>query len=112
MAAIFNLPITPTLESVHTSSAVLFDPEIVGVAFKISFPSCVQAEIHVFQVYRPPSWISPLPVASGIFISSSIEMAVYENGRVAVEILSLSCTAAEILLGSFRQYIPSEPGLS
>ena len=43
----------------------------------------------------------PLPVASGGVTSSSIGMAVYENEGVAVEILSLSCIAAEILLGSF-----------
>ena len=35
MAAIFHLPLTPTLKSVHTSSAVLTDLENMGVAFVI-----------------------------------------------------------------------------
>ena len=43
----------------------------------------------------------PLPVASGSFTGISIEMAVYKNGGVAVEILSISFIAAEIMLGSF-----------
>ena len=51
MAAIFNLPLTPTSESVHIiPAALMLDPENVGVAFKFSLPSCVQAEIYVFQV--------------------------------------------------------------
>ena len=50
MAAILNLPLTPTFESVHIIPAVLADPENVGVALTMSLPSCVQTEIHVFQV--------------------------------------------------------------
>ena len=46
MSAIFNLPLTSTSESVHIISAVMFDPENVGVAFAISLPSCVQAELY------------------------------------------------------------------
>ena len=49
----------------------------------------------------PPFWTYPLPVASGSSTGSSIEMAVYKNEGVGVEILSVSCIAAEILLGSF-----------
>ena len=45
MAAIFDLPCTPVSESVHTSSVVLVDLEIVGIAFGISLPSCIEAEI-------------------------------------------------------------------
>ena len=59
MAAIFYLQLTQMLESVNTSSTVLVNPENVGVAYGISLPSCVQAEINVFQVYWSPSWISP-----------------------------------------------------
>ena len=53
MSAIFNLPLTPTSESAHVIPAVLFDPENVDVAFAISLPSCVQAQLHadLFQVY-------------------------------------------------------------
>ena len=48
MAPIFDLPVTPTSKSVHTSSAVLADLEKVHwahVAFGISFLSCIKAEI-------------------------------------------------------------------
>ena len=45
MAAIFDLSVTRMLESVHTSPAVLLDPENVGVAFGISLLSCIEAEI-------------------------------------------------------------------
>ena len=44
----------------------------------------------------------PLPVASGSFTSSSVGMAVYENGGEAVEILSLSCMAAEIWISNTK----------
>ena len=50
MVAIFNLPLTSTSESVHIFPAVFLDPENVGIAFEVSLPSCVQAEIYVFQV--------------------------------------------------------------
>ena len=60
LAAIFDLPLRPTLmsESVHNSSAMLADLENVGVAFEILFPSCVQAEIYVFQVYSFSSFFT------------------------------------------------------
>ena len=45
MAAIFDLPVTPTSESIHNSFTVLLDPENVGVAFGISLLSYTQAEI-------------------------------------------------------------------
>ena len=34
----------------------LLGPENIGVALGISLLSCVQAELHAFQVCRPPSW--------------------------------------------------------
>ena len=45
MAALFDLPVTPMSESVHTSAVVLADPENVGVAFGILLLSCIVAEI-------------------------------------------------------------------
>jgi len=45
MAAIFDLPLTPISESVHTSSTVLLKPEIVGVAFGFSLLSSIEAKI-------------------------------------------------------------------
>ena len=46
MAAILDLPVTPTSESIYNSSTVLLDPENVGVAAGISLLSCIQAEIY------------------------------------------------------------------
>ena len=43
----------------------------------------------------------PLSVASGSFTSISIGMGVSENEVTAVDNMSLSCIAAEILMGSF-----------
>ena len=51
MAAIFDLPLTLMSESVHFNFTVLVNLEHVGVAFRISLLSCLQAEINVFQVY-------------------------------------------------------------
>ena len=45
MAVIFNFPFTPISKSVHTSSAVLLDPENVGLASGILFLCCIEAEI-------------------------------------------------------------------
>ena len=45
MAAIFDLPVTATSESVHTSPAVLLDPDNVGVAVGITSQSSIEAEI-------------------------------------------------------------------
>ena len=33
-----------------------------GIAVGISLISCLGAEIHAFEVWRPPSWIFPIPV--------------------------------------------------
>ena len=45
MAAIFDLPVTPTSENIYNSSTVLLDPENVGVAVGISLLSFLEAEI-------------------------------------------------------------------
>ena len=45
MAAIFDLPVTPTSESTYDSSTMLLDPENMGVADGISLLSYIQAEI-------------------------------------------------------------------
>ena len=39
MAAIFDLPVTPTSKSIYNGSTVLLDTEIVGVAAGISLLS-------------------------------------------------------------------------
>ena len=39
-------------------------PKNMGVAVRISLVSCLEAEIHAFEVERPPYWVFPLPVRS------------------------------------------------
>ena len=55
MAAIFDLPVTPTSKSIYDSSTVLLDPENVGVAAGISVLSCIQAEIYGIAYVLPVS---------------------------------------------------------
>ena len=65
MAAMFDLPVTPTSETIHTSPTVLLDPENVKVAVGIQLPATVQdlqSELQVFPVSRPPFWF---PVKHG-----------------------------------------------
>ena len=45
MAAIFDLPLTPMSESVHTTTAKLLEPENVGLAVGISLLTSIEAEI-------------------------------------------------------------------
>ena len=57
MAAVLDLPVTPTSESLHSSLAVLFDAENVGVAVVFPLLATVQdlySERHVFPVLHPP----------------------------------------------------------
>ena len=49
------------------SSSLMLDLKNVGIAVGISLISCPIAEIRVFEVWRPPSWICPLPVLSRSF---------------------------------------------
>jgi len=54
MAAIFNLPLTPMLDSVRTSSTELLDPDNVDVAFGISLLTChlvYELRYKYFRVY-------------------------------------------------------------
>ena len=53
------------------------------------------------EIVLPPYWIFQFRLHFCSFTGSSIGMAAYEIGRVAVEIKSLSCIAADIVLGSF-----------
>ena len=65
MATMFDLPVTPTSESIHTSIIVLLDPEIVGVAVGILLLSSIQAEIYdienVLQVNGGFVWFTNQP---------------------------------------------------
>ena len=56
----------------------------MGVAVGIALISNVQAQIHAFEVYRPPSWIFPLPVQSrSHFMSPNVKLDP-ENIDIAV----------------------------
>ena len=53
LAAIFDLLVTTTSESIHTSLTVLLDPDIVGVAAVILLLSHIQAEIYDIAYVLP-----------------------------------------------------------
>ena len=53
MAAIFDLPVIPTSESIHNSPTVLLDPENVEVAVGISLISYMQADLYVVAYVLP-----------------------------------------------------------
>ena len=57
MAAIFDLPVTPTSETIHNSFTALLDPENMEDTVGISLPATIQdlhSELHVFPVSHPP----------------------------------------------------------
>ena len=57
MAAIFDLPVAPTSESIHNSPTVLLDPANVKVTVGIPLPATIQdlhSELYVFPVSHPP----------------------------------------------------------
>ena len=58
----WNFPVTVWSHSLLVSLIGKRDPENIGMAFGISVISGLRAEIHAFEVCRPPSWIFPLPV--------------------------------------------------
>ena len=63
-AAILDYPLPVRLYSIRTSPIGMLDPKNIGVAVGISLIYCLEAEIHAFDVWRPPSWIFPLLVRS------------------------------------------------
>ena len=56
----FSLPVWS--HSILMSLNGKLDPENIGIAVGILLISRLEAEIHAFEVWRPPSWIFPLPV--------------------------------------------------
>ena len=95
---IFPLPVWS--HSILMSPNGKFDPENLGIAVGISLISCLEAEIHAFEVWRPPSWIFPLPVRSPSFpIDSSGLLDPHYTSLVAVAvgISYLSSLGVELL---------------
>ena len=66
-------------------------PESIGIAVGISLISCLGAEIHAFEVWRPPSWMFPLPVRSHSIPISPSGMLDLKNVGLAVGISVTSC---------------------
>ena len=68
----------------------------MGVAVGIALLSNVQAQIHAFEIWRPPSWIFPLPVQShSILMSPNVKLDP-ENIGIVVVISLISCLVTEI----------------
>ena len=69
----------------------MLDPKNINVAVGISSMTCLGAEKHLIKVYRPPSWIFPLPVRSHCVPISPSGMLDLKNVGLAVEILIITC---------------------
>ena len=52
----WNFPIPVWSHSLLVCLNGKLDPEIIGKAVGISLISCLEAEIHTFEVLKPPSW--------------------------------------------------------
>ena len=68
----------------------------MGLAVGISLISCLEAKIHAFGVWRPPSWIFPLPVWSHSILMSFNGKLDPKNIGIAVRISLISFLGAEI----------------
>ena len=66
----------------------------MGIAAEIALISCVQAEIHAFEVYRPTSWIYLLSAQSYSILTSLYGKLDPNIIGTAVEILLISCLGA------------------
>ena len=95
---IFPLPVLS--RSIFMSPKGMLDPEITEMAVGISLISCLEAEIHAFEIWRPPSWIFPLPVLSHSIRLSPSGMLDLKNVGFAVGtsviFCVLPCLEAEI----------------
>ena len=96
LAAILDYPLPVWLHSLRSSLVGMLDPKNLGLAVGISLISCLEAEIHAFEVWRPPSWIFPFPVWShSILMSPNVKLDP-ENIGIAVGISLISRLGAEI----------------
>ena len=68
----------------------------MGLAVGVSLISCLEAEIHAFEVRRPPSWLLPLPVWSHSILMSLNGKLDTKNIGIAVGISLISRLEAEI----------------
>ena len=91
---IFAFPVRS--HSILMSPDGKLDPENIGIAVGISLISCLEAEIHAFEVWRPPSWIFAFPVPSHSILMSPNGKLDPENIGIAVGFSLISCLEAEI----------------
>ena len=68
----------------------------MGLAVGISLTSCLEAEIHALEVWRPPSWNFPHPVWSHSILMSPNRKLDPENIGIVVGISLISRLGAEI----------------
>ena len=95
---IFLLPVRS--HSILKSPNGKVNPENIGISVEISLISCLEAEVHAFEVQRPPSWIFPLPVWSPSLLigSSGLLYPQYTSlVAIAVGLSYLSSLGAELL---------------
>ena len=86
-----NFPLPVRSHSLLVSLIGKLDLKNIGIAVGISFISCLGAEIHAFEVWRPPSWIFPLPVRSHSIPISPSGMLDLKNVGLGVGISVISC---------------------
>ena len=91
-----HFPLPVGSHSIFMSLNAMLDPEKTGIAVGISLISCLGAEIHAFEVQRPPSWIFTIPVRSHSLLVCPNGKLDPENIGIAVGISLIYCLEAEI----------------
>ena len=100
LAAMFDLPVTSTSESMHTSITVLLDSDNVGVIFGISLLSDMEAEILRFFISTSGNgghFDLPLIPNSESVHTNTTKLLDPENVGVATGTSLVSFLEAEIL---------------
>ena len=71
MAAMFDIPVALTSESIHTSPTVMLDPENARIAVGISLLSLTQADIYAqWRTEGGGQWaMAPSPLGRTFFCS-------------------------------------------
>ena len=91
--------LTPMSDSVHTSPTESLDPGNVGVAFRISLLSSIEADILRYVICTSSNgdhlWFTTYLMSDSVHICSTVLLDP-ENVGVAFGILLLSCVSAKI----------------
>ena len=90
----WNFPLPVLSIGILMSPIGKLDPENIGIGVGVSLISCLKAEIHAFEVQRPPSWIFPFPVRShSLLMRLNLKLDsenIGNNRRNFVDILSVN----------------------